>query len=387
MKGGQLIDIGDSEEEAKKKSPPKSKSIVQYIYDYGIYMDDSIENIKTKIELETGVSLVNQHLFWNTGKGEYKPFDYYIKYLTRLDENYPINILDLFKESSSSSKMLGLPIDNQLIKEYRNRNINIISYFYHTYYSVIYNNFSYNKKNYKLSTNLPFTLYLVDLNSINNYIDKTEYDRFNMTQYSRFYAGLLLKYWPGVNSKSKNIFVTKASVDLTKARNEFIYQSKIKNWISNVNCNEVMKYYKPRITIEMMQMKANYDMDYYLNKELVDIRILYEYLEPSEFIEAIKYAGRIKRYSQQSEEKQTQSSRIELKTIDFRLKISDKPTAMSFKLHRNGHMNIDSYGRQIYKTSFQEFIGEVLETANKFLKTCFINLSTITINIHMTITM
>ena len=370
VKGGQLIDIGDSKDTVKKKTPKKPKtmdSIVQYVYDYGIYLDDSIENIKTKIELETGVSPVNQHLFWNTEKGVYKPFDYYIKYLTRLDVNYPINILDLFKDSESN-KLLGLPIDTQLIKEYRNRNIKIISYLYHTYYSVIYKNFNnYNEKNYELNTVLPFTLYLVDLDSIHNYIDRTKYEQINTMQYSRFYSGLLLKYWPGINSKSKNIFVTKSSKDLTIAKNNYMLQTKIKNWISEVDCKSVKKYFKPNLTIEMMQMKVNYDMDLYLNKELVDIRILYEYLEPGDFIKEIKYSGRIKRAGCPSENIPLGTGRTELKTIDFRLDVGKDRTPMMFKLNRSGHYNIDNYGKQVYKTSIHSFIEEIFVTANKLI--------------------
>lgn len=366
--GGELIDIGDDAEEEitkKKSSIPKTMdSLVKYIYDYGIFMDDSIETIKNKIEIETGVSPINQHIFWSTKKDVYKPFDYYIKYITQLDTNYPINILDLFK--NVNKKMLNLPLDTNFMKEYNNRNLNIISYLYYTYYSVIYENFKYNEKNYKLNSDLPFTLYLVDIDSINDYIDKNKYERINMTEYSRFYTGLILKYWPSISSKNKNIFVTKSSKDLTKAKNNYIYENKIKNWISDVNKSDILKYFEPNLIIEMMQIKANYDVDLYLDKELIDIRILYEYLEPNEFIREIKYGGKIKRYGL-TKEKESESLRLELNTIYFRLDIGDDKMPMKFELHRKGHMNIESYGRQIFKTTFHQFVENMLETSNKLI--------------------
>lgn len=365
IKGGQLIDIGEEKKKTVKKVEAKEKDIVQYIYDYSIFMDDSIENIKTKIELETGVSSVNQHIFWKTKNG-YCPFDYYIKYLTRLDQEYPINILDLFK-NQDNKKMVGIPIDTKLIKEYKSRNVNVHSFLYYTYYSVIYKRFSYNHRNYELKDHkLPFTLYLVDLGTINNFIDRTEYDRLNMAQYSRFYDGFLLKYWPGVSNKTKKIFITKPSSNLTVLKNTFMVEEKTKSWIADVTCQDVIKYFKPTLIILMMQIKANYELAYYLNKELVDIRILYEYLDPGEFITDISYGNRIKRKDCPEKEK-PEDARIELNTIKFRLNLGKDKTPLQFELNKSGRITIGAYGKKEYKTTFKSFIKLILDTSNKLI--------------------
>lgn len=361
--GGELIDIGDENKKSVKKVKVNERDTVQYIYDYSIFMDDSIENIKTKIELETGVSLINQHIFWKTSNG-YCPFDYYIKYLNRLDDEYSVNILDLFK---NDKKLVGIPIDQKLIKEYKTRNIAIRSFLYHTYYSVIYKRFKYNHRNYELNDHkLPFTLYLVDLGTINDFIDRTEYDRLNIPQYSRFYNGFLLKYWPGVSSKTKKIFITKPSPNLTMLKNTFMMEEKTKSWIASVKNTDITKYFKPTLIILMMQIKANFELAYYLNKELVDIRILYEYLEPGDFITDISYGSRIKRKDYPEKEK-PEDSRIELNTIKFRLNLGKDRTPLQFELNKTGRITIGAYGKKEYKTTFRSFIKIILDTSNKLI--------------------
>ena len=364
-KGGDFIDIGDEEKKKTIKKEIKKNDIVQYVYDYSIFMDDSIDTIKTKIELETGVSSVNQHIFWKTKDG-YCPFDYYIKYLTRLDQDYSVNILDLFKENNNK-KLLGIPIDQQLIKEYKARNIKINSFLYDTYYSIIYKRFDYNKRNYELKDHkLPFVLYMVDLGTINNYINKIEYDRMNMAQYSRFYSGFILKYWPGVSSKTKKIFITKPAPNLNIFKNTYMIEEKTKSWIANVNSKDVLKYFKPNLIILMMQIKANYELSYYLNKELIDIRILFEYLEPGDFITDISYGSRVKRKDYPNKEKM-EDVRVELQTIKFRLNLGENKTPLQFELNKNGRITIGAYGKKEYKTTFKEFTGLILETSNKLI--------------------
>lgn len=391
----ELIDFGEEpkkeKEEKNRMEKEKKRTILKFVFSYKIYFDDSVDTIKEKIEIETNVSKLYQHIFiQDTSKDKVYPFDYTVKYINRLDSKYNINILDLYKQSK---EIIDFPIDTDYYKLYKNNEIQIINHKFSMFYDIVYNNFSNifdTNMNIINQDNLdPFILYMTDaIDVLTTDVDMAKYDSIrkdNITDYQKLFYGFVIKYWPAISNQ--NLFHLAMQgirkyilADIDKSRSAYILESKLKDNIGQVS--NIDKTFTVCPSVLMIIISISNSLFKFINKDIIDLRVLYEYLQTSDYLIYIEYGNRIKKnplYEELITDKDKNTSDIgvekrgEFKLIRFKLRytypVNDEKIdrGITISLNKNGIITVQTTWKQWHHASLDSFAKYVIPMVNEFI--------------------
>jgi len=392
------LDIDDEPvKKVKKEKKAKKESIIKYIYKYKVFLDDSIDTIKEKIEIESGIGKLYQHIFiQDTKRNKTMPFDYSVKYLNRLENFYDINILEIFKDPTTE-KILDFPIDKRFQKMYRNDNLQVINHKYSLYYDIIYNNFptSYSS-NFEFTSNAdPFTLYMVSaMDTLTTEMDLVQFENIrkrNIMDYNKLLYGFVLKYWPIIsNQEMFNATIQKKQKyrisDINTLTNTFMLENKLKNYISTIDSKSVENTFRVSPAILIIHVSINNALFKYLNKDVIDLRVLYEYIKPNDFMIYVEYNKHTKKNlkyehllsDRHDEEEETQftsykKSDVVSKLIKFKLRYSFKikdeyiDRGITITLNKDGILTVQTTWKQWHNATLNNFSRNVIPIVNRFI--------------------
>ena len=408
QKGGDdLIDI-DFGDEVEKVEEPKKKvnkypTYLSYIFKYEIFLDDSIDTIKDKIEIETNIEKINQHVFMNNTKdNKVFPLDYEVKFINRLEYFYDINILDLFK-TDSLENILGFPVDLEFYKSYTSKNIKIKNNKYKIFYDILNRrfkrlyrgNFSMNQRIYGFD---PFTIFVTDISDIFvNGLDMVDYNNIkntNLQNFEKLRLGFILKYWPSISNRSMldGVIEGKRRYELTNIPHlikKYEIGVKLRQLVAQYNKKNIEKIFMVHPSIIMIHVAINNAMFNYLNRDIVDLRVLYEYLDTDDFMVSVEFGSKIKQNIKYKnlivkskkkmkkmleKAKEKEATGATSKKIAFKLRYSvdidrnEYNKIIDLSLNKNGNIIIMAAWKGTEHPTFQNFIDDVIPTANKFVE-------------------
>lgn len=200
------IDIDLEKELASTASADKDTGKIKpvfglkYIYDY-INIDDEIDTIKHKIEIHLKIPIESQHNWYTFKKGNskfIKLLDYQCRNVISesVSQLFPVSIDTLLSKSqagssSSSKKILGLNVDSDFIRKYKQKSqLHILNFTNNILGDRYYTGF-----NQKSTINV-LSLYDVITTIGIGKIQSLRNDEY--TKYESLYYGMILKYWPMV---------------------------------------------------------------------------------------------------------------------------------------------------------------------------------------------
>jgi len=362
IRGGDIFDDDDDidfgVEEKVEKKEEKKEGLIKFVYDYGIYLDDSIDNIKEKIEIETKIPKIYQHICIKE-KNKYKPLDYAVKYLNRLDDYYDINIFNMFNHAED---IIDFPIDLEFYNLYKKDKIQIINKSYDLFYNI--------------SKDID-TLYVLNaeesLSTDFNYATFDNIKKNNIIAYNKLFYGFVIKYWGGISNQNlfERVIRNNSNIKLSENKNTFILEGRLKNNIAKVSAPKNIKPLIVRIIITI-----NTNLFKFINKDIIDLRVLYEYLDTNDELIYIEYGNNTKKnlkYNHliiEKEDKNENEEKKELKLIRFKLRYQSNTygeNGIRIILNKNGIIDVQIAWKEAHNAKFSNFTNTIIPIVNNFI--------------------
>jgi hypothetical protein len=182
---------------------------LKYIYDY-INIDDEIDTIKRKIEIHLRIPIEAQHNWYTFKKGTskfIKLLDYQCRTIINesVSQLFPVTIDTILSKShsSGSKKVLGLAVDSDFIRKYKQKSqLHILNFTNNILGDKYYTGFE------QKSTINVLSLYDVITNIGIGKIQSLRNEEY--TKYESLYYGLVLKFWPMVKLTDFSSILTRS---------------------------------------------------------------------------------------------------------------------------------------------------------------------------------
>jgi hypothetical protein len=394
------LDLDSNEEEVKTVSESKSSDFgLKYVYDY-INIDDDIDTIKRKIEIHLKIPIEAQHnwyTFTRDNKSKYtKLLDYQCR--TVLSDTmsylYPVAIDTIL--NVDSKKILGLSVDNEFIRGYKQKaQLHILNFTNNILGDKYYSGFE--QENTINVLNLYSVLSTIGVGKIQSLRN----DDYN--SYESFYYGIILKYWPMVKLIDLSTILTKGQfpdISSNYKLYEKMYLDKqyYINLINSIDVKDITKIFEINSGITGFDFTINKTFSNLFSSDILKLADVYNNFPISNDIPFISYyahgmkepkykynTSESEYFSEYQIEKWTQNM---LNGIIFKVRMvlkKDSPlydySFMTVELNSRGKLNIKITWKEGYTQddfdyinlrSFYDIINKLIDKINSSPKTVFI---------------
>ena len=293
------IDMG--RQSSTKKSETR-KNVVNFNFDLLITSDNTVDEIMHMISYLTNIPTIFQHTFMKIKDDLYRTLNYNVKYTDKLDKYYDINLFSLLDNIKEKTLVSGIPVDEKFNSLFNSDDIHIYDNKYKLMYNII--NSYYNLDNCNTIKSIKekidtLTFYTCDIHTIiSQKVDMVDFGEMIKSQggnYELFHQGFILKYFPSIIDRTAIDDVINNNRDkfLLKNSEKFIntwkFNNKLQTMIADVSKKQVEDFFDIQQSIVTMTISINDNVANYLNKNILDTRVLYEYLHVDDNVIYIEY--------------------------------------------------------------------------------------------------